>query len=141
LALARLAGLVLLLFGIAVGALTGVGIERQLVYSGTIERSAVILLSVLVVVSAFCTFVGYRLVFNRPNRYGSLLSPNAWIVLAGVFATVGLLFTVLFFSHKLGVSGFLAAAASSFAFAVMCWRARAAAMIHPESPGPPYEPL
>ena len=40
--------------------------------------------------TAFCLLLGYRLLFNRPNRRGSLLSPLGWRLLATCFGVVAL---------------------------------------------------
>jgi ATP-dependent Clp protease adaptor protein ClpS len=45
----------------------------------------VLVLAFVSVLSAFCLVSGYRLVLNRPNRQGMLLSPTGWRVTAACF--------------------------------------------------------
>jgi hypothetical protein len=40
-------------------------------------------------VAIFCLVVGGRMIVNRPNTHGSLLSPVGWYVLATVFLVLG----------------------------------------------------
>jgi ATP-dependent Clp protease adapter protein ClpS len=50
--------------------------------------------------SFFCSLVGYRLLFNRPHRRGSVLSPVAWRMLAGFFWTSGLFLAGVMLWHR-----------------------------------------
>lgn len=88
--MARLAGAVSLAFGIALGILAIWMVERQITLRGAIESIAAALIIFLFVISAFCSLVGYRLLFNRPNRYGSLLSPVGWKTLAAFLCVLGI---------------------------------------------------
>ena len=87
--MARVAGGVLLTFGIAVAILAIWIVERQLTLRGSLQSTAAALVISFSLISAFCVLLGYRLLFNRPNRYGSLLPPIGWLVLAICFGVTG----------------------------------------------------
>ena len=124
--LARVAGAVLLLFGVALGALGGVGVVRRIGSLAGVDWSAIIFIAVLGLLSTFCLVVGYRLALNRPNRYGSMLPPTAWAVLAGLFGVAGLGFGATTFTANGPLRGALLGGISALMFAVLCWRKRAA---------------
>jgi hypothetical protein len=124
LVLARLAGAVLLLFGIGLFALIGLFFTRNFGSLGSMLRRALPVLLVFGLIGTFCSSVGYRLTFNRPGRNGSILSRHAWVVLAIVFAGMGLLACATAFAPKVGAGGAIATASCAFAFAALCWRAR-----------------
>jgi len=88
--IARIVGGVSLAFGIASAVLATWAIDRQFAMRGVVQISAAIVILVFLSISAFCCLVGYRLLFNRPNRNGSVLSRNGWILLALSFWIVGL---------------------------------------------------
>ena len=46
-------------------------------------------LSVLGVIAGFLLSVGWRLAFNKPNKYRSLLAPNAWFAICILFVLLG----------------------------------------------------
>jgi len=79
---------------------------------------------IFVSLSAFCGLVGYRLLFNRPNRNGSLLSPTGWMWLALCFWVIGLTmaavslgradYTLLLGTLGAGVLGFWCVRAGRF---------------------------
>jgi ATP-dependent Clp protease adapter protein ClpS len=83
--IARLAGGVLLAFGIALGLLAVAFVQRQFASSGEIELAVAVSIVCVFMMSAFCSLMGYRLLLNRPNRYGSLFSPAGWRILAALF--------------------------------------------------------
>jgi ATP-dependent Clp protease adapter protein ClpS len=87
--IARFAGGVLLAFGIVLAALVIWFVVRQFAAPGAIELAVAVSVVIVFTMSAFCSLVGYRLLLNRPNRYGSLLSPAGWRVLAAFFCIVG----------------------------------------------------
>ena len=88
---ARFAGGILLAFGILLAILAAWIIERQLEFQRALalRSPAVVMVICFGIVAAFCSTVGYRLLFNRPNRYRSLLSPTGWRVLAAFFVALG----------------------------------------------------
>jgi hypothetical protein len=45
---------------------------------------------VVVAMTVFFLFIGYRLIFNRPNQHGSMLPPSGWYALGSVFGLVAL---------------------------------------------------
>jgi hypothetical protein len=47
-----------------------------------------LLLGVVALFTTFCLRVGWRFFFNRPNQFGSILSPLGWRILAGCFAVL-----------------------------------------------------
>jgi tetratricopeptide (TPR) repeat protein len=124
--LARVAGAVLLMFGASLGVLAGVGVLRRIESFAGVDRTAIVFIAVLGLLAAFCLAVGYRLALNRPNRYGSMLSPTAWALLAGLFGVAGLGFGATTFATKGPLRGALLAGVSALMLAVLCWRKRAA---------------
>lgn len=124
LVLARLAGAVLLLVGIALVALLVLALVRDFSSLGADPGSVLTVPIVFALVGLFCFTVGYRLTFNRPSSNGSILSRNAWVVLAIVFAGVGLFVGRSAIIGKSSAGSAIVAAASSFAFAAICWKAR-----------------
>ena len=52
-------------------------------------------------IAAFCLLVGWRLFWNRPNRYGSILGPIGWGILCLFFGGAGLFLTFAFGISKL----------------------------------------
>lgn len=124
LVLARLAGIVLLLFGLGLIGLIGLFFMRNSSSLGARLQDAVLLLLIFGVVGSFCCSVGYRLTFNRPASNGSILSRHAWVALAVVFTLLGLLTTALIFLARKGAGGAIPGAICSFAFAALCWKAR-----------------
>jgi hypothetical protein len=79
------------------GALVGLGIERNFGALLTMSTSASVGLTVTSLLSAFCCTVGYRLALYRPNRYGSVFSPNFWLVLTVAFGSLGLVLGAMSF--------------------------------------------
>jgi ATP-dependent Clp protease adapter protein ClpS len=88
--LARMVGGVSLAFGIAAAILMVWAIDRQFAIRGVVQISAAAVILFFLSISAFCCLVGYRLLFNRPNRHGSVLSPTGWRVLSLSFLIVAL---------------------------------------------------
>jgi tetratricopeptide (TPR) repeat protein len=125
-ALARIAGVVLLVFGGALGALSSLGGFRQVESLPIVHWKAVVTILVLGLLSIFCLAVGYRLARNRPNHHGSMLPPSAWIALAGLFGAAGLGLLATAITAKVPLRGTLAPALGSLVFAALCWRMRAA---------------
>jgi ATP-dependent Clp protease adapter protein ClpS len=91
--IARIVGGISLAFGIALPMLVILVVERQLAVHGEFDKSLVVMVPFCLVISAFCALVGYRLLFNRPNRNGSLLSPVGWMALAIFISAVGVALT------------------------------------------------
>ena len=83
----RLFGSVLLAFGFALASLLILLLVRQV---GRLSE-LVAVVGGATVLSSLCLLLGYRLVFNRPNKYGSLLPPKGWRVLATCFGVVAAL--------------------------------------------------
>jgi ATP-dependent Clp protease adapter protein ClpS len=88
--IARIIGGVSLAFGIASAILPVWAIDRQFAIGGIVQISAAAAIVIFLSISAFCCLVGYRLVFNRPDRNGSVLSRTGWIWLALCVWIVGL---------------------------------------------------
>jgi FtsH-binding integral membrane protein len=81
---ARLAGASATILG---GALVWAGC--YFVLDADHKLRAIVGLLVLMGLGFPCVAVGLRLAFNRPNRYGSLLSPAAWYLTAFLFGAAG----------------------------------------------------
>lgn len=88
--IARIIGGISFAFGIAAAILAVWAIDRQFAIGGVVQISAAAAVIVFLLISAFCFLMGFRLVFNRPNRNGLLLSSNRWKWLALCFWVVGL---------------------------------------------------
>jgi ATP-dependent Clp protease adapter protein ClpS len=88
--LARSIGGVSLGFGIAAAILAVWAADRQFAIRGVVQISAAAAVVIFLSISAFCCFAGYRLLLNRPNRNGWLLSRTGWKMLALCFCIIGL---------------------------------------------------
>lgn len=121
--IAFLAGAVLLVFGLWLEGLAMYAIERQVEFHRQIDLKLVYFLCALALPGYFCIAVGYRLAFNRPNRYQSILGPFGWYSLALVFAIIGACAGFVAY-RKLGFDAWLLVALAFFGlFAALCVRA------------------
>ena len=90
------AGGILLLFGVVLLGFAGWGfggLAWASIRLGTLPPGGAFpwtVLACLLTIAVFATQVGFRLVWNRPNTHGSLLSPAVWATLAFVFVGIGL---------------------------------------------------
>lgn len=75
---ARICGLIALLAGLGLCYLAARIAHAQLSFHGFMPPEPLTAAVVLACVGALCLAVGYRMLFDRPNKYGSLLSPLAW---------------------------------------------------------------
>ena len=96
----KLAGTIMLGFGIGLAILAVWIFERQLSLHQAIETGAFVFITVLATLAAFCSVIGYRFLFNRPNRFGSALPPIGWKVLAGFFWLLGFVFVWAAIAHR-----------------------------------------
>lgn len=87
--MARLAGLVFFLGGLTLDALS-IAIVWRIFRQPDIASTGLWLLAVAGIIGYFLTSVGYRLSFDRPNRYQSILPPYGWYALALMFGGLGL---------------------------------------------------
>jgi ATP-dependent Clp protease adapter protein ClpS len=87
--IASVTGGILLAFGIVLAMFVARIVELQFVTRNALQTNAAVTALSCLVMSVFFLVVGYRLLFNRPNRNGSLLSPIGWMVLAVCFFAVG----------------------------------------------------
>jgi hypothetical protein len=110
--IAKVSGAVLLAFGVGLGVLAISIVERQLSLRGAIRGDAAAFVVVAGVLGLFCSTIGYRLTFNRPNRYNSILSPTSWLLLTVCFGAIGIAVAAF---HL--YSGAYIEAVGSFAFA------------------------
>lgn len=90
----RLTAVVCLLAGLAL-AFVFVWFLIAVLGRGTAAIGPILLLAVVAGPSGLMLTVGYRLWTARPNRYGSLLAPAVWILLAVVFLSIGVSALVL----------------------------------------------
>jgi ATP-dependent Clp protease adapter protein ClpS len=84
----RIVGAMSLMLGIALAILAILAVERQLAAHHTLMTGAAVPVISFCLISAFCSLVGCRLLFNRPTRNGSILSPPGWMVLAISFYVI-----------------------------------------------------
>jgi hypothetical protein len=75
-------------------------------------------------VAYFCTAVGLRLLMNRPNRYGSVLSLRGWAVLGAFFGAGVASFIAIAVMHRLP-SVLLVGAAPCAVLSAACYFIRA----------------
>lgn len=88
--IARFVGGVSLAFGIASGMLGIWAADQQFALGHVMQVSAAAAVVGFLAIAAFCCLVGYRLLFNRPNRYGQLLSRTGWRFVATSFCMITL---------------------------------------------------
>jgi hypothetical protein len=119
----RITGSILFLVGIGFVVSSLWIIIGQFALLGTVRLNALPLVLGLGLISFFCIVVGYRLTFNRPNKYGSILSPISWIVLGLIFGVFGLgiIISIIFINHF--PTRFISVAIFSILFAAVCWYA------------------
>jgi len=86
--LARTVGAVILVAGVAFSFLIATTLYTTLARRTIGNFSGVVFICGLVLLATFLVVVGFRLLFSRPNKYQSLLSPSVWMFL-------GLAFTLL----------------------------------------------
>jgi len=81
------------LLWIGVGA---VGLFSWMLYKARLDHLGVyVFLAAFAIISLFCLSVGWRLFFNRPNRYGSILDPISWRIVGTMFGLIAWFFTEL----------------------------------------------
>lgn len=119
-ALGRIAGAILAVFGGGIGAGLLLLIYRRVRTHGDLDRTDLIVMGVLFGLAAFCFNLGYRLVLNRPNRHGSLLSPGVWRVMGGGFLVLTLLLGKLMLFRTPPAPNFVVLLAPLL-FAGGCW--------------------
>ena len=120
---AKVIGGVMLWFGVAFVLLLVWASYKIVLLDRAPDYWAFALLGVFALLATFCSLVGWRLFLNQPNRYGSILSPVGWRILAGVFGVLGIgLFIVPVVLLRGGISNdFLVTAVTSLAAcAVFC---------------------
>ncbi len=80
----KIVGGVTLWVGVAFGALLCWSLYRLASPSArSIDMPIVVFLGAVAVIALFCLSVGYRLFFNRPSPYGSILGPVGWRICGG----------------------------------------------------------
>jgi hypothetical protein len=84
----RVAGGVLSWFGVGLTAVFLWIAYGMLVDHRALGISTLIALSALAVVAGFCLVAGFRLYLDKPNAYGSFLTPPGWMILGCVFAAM-----------------------------------------------------
>jgi tetratricopeptide (TPR) repeat protein len=122
-ALARIAGAILALFGGGVGAGLLLLIYRLAMTPGDLDRTYLIVMVVFIGIAAFCLNLGYRLLLNRPNRHGSLLSPGAWRVMSIGFLVFTVMLAKMSIAHRGPGAPSVGVLWASLAFSVLCWMA------------------
>jgi hypothetical protein len=86
----RVVGIVAGLIGLAFIALAGLLIIRQIQFRKTVPPDVLLFVLAVSPIAFFFVTAGWRLTLNRPNRYGSFISPTAWRLLAAIFAAVAI---------------------------------------------------
>lgn len=130
----RTVGSVLLAFGFALTSLLILILVR---HSGRpAELGAVV--AGTIALTSLCFLLGYRLVLNRPNKRGSLLSPVGWRVLATCFGLVAFFVgsTTIRSPDGMTVAATLGAAAMAYA----CVMAARGHRIEPPPPSRVFPP-
>jgi hypothetical protein len=85
----KIAGGVLLWFGVGAAALFAWSSYKALSLPGPVHIAVFALIGVAGALAVFCIAVGWRLFLNRPNRHGSALGPVAWRILGALFGMAG----------------------------------------------------
>jgi len=91
---AKVIGGVLLWIGVTFIALFVWASYKISVLNRALELGAFALLVAFAILAAFCSLIGWRLFLNRPNRFGSILSPLGWRILGAMFAVFAAAFVV-----------------------------------------------
>jgi hypothetical protein len=97
---ARIYGLIALLMGLGLSALAVAIVYAQLSFYGFLPLNPFAAVVGLASVGFFCLAVGYRLFFNRPNKYDSLLSPLAWYAFSTALAFSAIVLGVIFLRDR-----------------------------------------
>jgi hypothetical protein len=92
---ARRVGFILAAIGLGLGWHLMIVVWRQLGHRSVIEVGALVFVCTVVPIAWFCTAAGLRLAFNRQNRYGSVVGPWTWRVLAMIFLLVSIAFVLI----------------------------------------------
>jgi len=96
----RAVGVVALLVGLALAGLFVSGVFKLASLRSAGETFALIFLAVIGVLMAFFVTVGWRMALNRPNRYGSLLTPGLWFFVAVLFLILALTIASFFVAER-----------------------------------------
>jgi len=117
----KAAGALLLAFGLTASAILVLGTYRIVSSADSSEIATAVFVASLMAVAVFCLAVGYRLFLNRPNKYGSILTPLGWNALGAVFALLAIVggTAVLHFGQYTAIAG----PALTGVFAVCCFYA------------------
>lgn len=81
----RAVGVAALLVGVALAVLFAVGALKLTTRDEVAETTVLIFIAIVGVLAALFLSVGLRMTLNRPNRYGSLLTPGLWFLIAALF--------------------------------------------------------
>jgi len=74
-------------------------VVRQIQFRGTVPPDVLLFVLATSPIAFFFVTAGWRLTLNRPNRYGSFISPTAWRLLAAIFAAVAMWMGILVIRH------------------------------------------
>ena len=136
--MARVAGAVFCVLGLAIGIFSVFAIARLISFKGNIRAPGLYAFLGLLLLGIFCIATGYRLVFNRPNRYQSVLPPWGWYALALAFAALAA--GTAFLVHGKGYPGKMAGNVWAIGFSALCFKAgRKAALRGIDAPLLPVE--
>jgi len=120
---AKVIGGVMIWIGVAFVALLVWASYKVVTLDRAPEFGAVLLLGALAILAAFCSLIGWRLFLNRPNRFGSILTPLGWRILGamfGVFAAAFLIFWVVLLRDGASTGLLVTAVTSVASCAVFC---------------------
>jgi len=133
--LLKIVGALLLVAGFALASLLTLILVR---HSARLPVLASTTAGALAIIT-FLVLLGYRLVFNRPNRHGSLLSPITWTVLAAGFAFLAVVMAV---NGRAGDLTPIAPALAAALLAYLCFLAARGVRREPSStpPSPVFAP-
>jgi ATP-dependent Clp protease adapter protein ClpS len=136
--IARLAGGVLLAFGGSLVGLLVFAIPR-LFERGRLEKlTSVFGIGCFGLFACFCLMVGYRLAFDRPNRYQSILAPFAWYALTLLFVVFA--FAAGIVSLRAAHDDGLVAVVSAALIAAACFKSGRRTGLHGTTvPGLPHD--
>lgn len=93
--LVRAAGFVMSAFGVVLASVDAWYLYRLWLLDRLDRPIGLAFVVVAGTIAFFCLTVGGRMYLNRPNRYGSLLTPRGWAGLGAVFQVVAALVALI----------------------------------------------
>ena len=132
--IARLAGALLFAFSLALAGFCVFAVERLLTIDRAFDAKPYYGVLAAALICHFSVLVGYRLAWNRPNRYQSILPPSGWYALSLCFVALGSALGIA--TIRMGIKLPLVAGVAS-AFAIAAGSLKAGRIIAQRGAGKP----